>query len=141
MTLSKDTWQFADYCRFAKLANVMDVPYDIQRRAVFANGMKAARNRSGLSAQQAAALLTAHGLECTRGTLLAWERGQGPTTREPFASDLTIIARVYGCSVDEFFSSEEAPGSPAIFASNALRKADGNGQSKWPIPGSDPHSG
>jgi transcriptional regulator with XRE-family HTH domain len=68
--------------------------------------MKAARKRSGYTAQEAAELLTARGLECSRGTLLAWERGIGPTTREPFASDLAIISEVYGCQVDEFFAVE-----------------------------------
>ena len=37
---------------------------------------------------------------------MAWERGIGPTTREPFASDLAIISEVYGCQVDEFFAVE-----------------------------------
>ncbi len=87
------------------LTRLFYVPYDITRRASFANGLKAARKRSGLSAQDAASQLTAKGIDCTRGTLLAWERGSGPTTREPFASDLPMIASVYHCTVDLFFSS------------------------------------
>jgi hypothetical protein len=38
---------------------------------------------------------------------LAWERGIGRTSREPFASDLAVIASVYGCSVADFFSPVE----------------------------------
>ena len=78
--------------------------FDIGRRNVLSAGLKAARNRAGLSANEAASLLVSRGIPCKRGTLLAWERGSGQSTREPYASDLTMIASVYGCSVDEFFN-------------------------------------
>lgn len=78
--------------------------YDMSRRAALAEGLKAARRETGLSASSASALLVAKGLRCSRGTLLAWERGTGKTSREPFASDLATIAALYGCSVDAFFS-------------------------------------
>lgn len=85
--------------------------YHVERRAQLANGLKSARRNSGLSAQTAASLLATHGIRCSRGTLLAWERGQGKTSREPFASDLHAIASIYGCTVDDLFSrrSEPAP--------------------------------
>ncbi len=73
--------------------------YSADRRAALARGLKAARRQAGLTAGDAAAKLTDAGLHCKRGTLLAWERGIGSTSREPFASDLCIIARVYGCEV------------------------------------------
>jgi len=59
--------------------------------------------KAGLSAAAAAKLILAAGIKCRRGTLLAWERGNAPTCREPFASDLPIIAGVYGCDVSDFF--------------------------------------
>jgi transcriptional regulator with XRE-family HTH domain len=74
-----------------------------ERRHQLAAGLKAARHKSGLSASQAADLIAIKGLACTRGTLLAWERGTGGTSREPFASDLSVLASVYGCRVMEFF--------------------------------------
>lgn len=80
------------------------MPYDVDRRAQLAEGLKAARRTSGLSAQSAANMLAAHGIRCSRGTLLAWERGRGKTSREPFASDLNAIAIVYGCTVDDLFA-------------------------------------
>jgi transcriptional regulator with XRE-family HTH domain len=82
--------------------------YHANRRAVFAACLKTARRKSGLSASKAAQLLQSHGLACTRGTLLAWERGQGPTSREPFASDLSIIALVYGCGIEALFDCNGA---------------------------------
>ncbi len=78
--------------------------FDIEGRRTLALGLKTARKRCGLSALRAASLMAERGLKCTRGTLLAWERGAGVTSREPFASDLTVIASVYGCSVQDFFS-------------------------------------
>jgi transcriptional regulator with XRE-family HTH domain len=80
--------------------------YDCQRRTVLGTGLKAARKRAGLSAKKAANVLLQKGLRCTRGTLLAWERGGGLTSREPFASDLVVIASAYGCSVEDFFRVE-----------------------------------
>ncbi len=79
--------------------------YDVHRRTLLAQGLKGARQRLGISARDAAAQLTAHGLDCTRGTLLAWERGGGRTSREPFASDLAVVAAVYHCAVAEFFNA------------------------------------
>lgn len=81
------------------------MPYDHLRRAALAEKLKAARRAAGLSASVASALIDAKGLKCSRGTLLAWERGFGRTSREPFASDLAVIAQVYGCSVEHFFNS------------------------------------
>lgn len=87
--------------------------YDIERRTVLAVGLKAARKRAGLSANKAASLLLSRGLRCTRGTLLAWERGGGMTSREPFASDLVVIADAYGCSVQDFFQMGRSETTPA----------------------------
>jgi hypothetical protein len=42
-------------------------------------------------------------IPCTRGTLIAWERGEGVTSREPFASDLGVLALVLRCQVSDFF--------------------------------------
>jgi len=84
---------------------------------LLASGLKAARNKAGLSANGAAGLIAVRGVACTRGTLLAWERGAGCTSREPFASDLSVIANVYGCKVGEFFrqaSLVEGNGKPAL---------------------------
>ena len=86
--------------------------YDSHRRTVLGAGLKAARKRSGLSAKKAASLLLQNGLKCTRGTLLAWERGGGFTSREPFASDLIVIASVYACSVEDFFSAQAVAEKP-----------------------------
>src|SRR5579859_2458620 len=83
--------------------------YDSHRRAMFAKGLKAARQRAGVSAQEASAQLAARGLECSLGTLLAWERGVGTTTREPSASDLAVIAAIYACPVDFFFQEFKRP--------------------------------
>lgn len=83
--------------------------YHVERRAQLASGLKAARRNSGLSAQTAASMLAMHGIRCSRGTLLAWERGRGKTSREPFASDLQAIAEIYGCSVDDLFSRHNEP--------------------------------
>ena len=81
--------------------------YDPICRWTFADGLKAARNRAGLSATKAAARIAAMGIQCSPGALLSWERGRG-STREPFASNLTVIASVYGCTVNELFNQ---PGS------------------------------
>ena len=77
--------------------------YDADRRAILGRGLKAARQNSELSARAAVVKLAEGGLHCTRGTLLAWERGRGPTSREPFASDLCLIAAIYGCRIEELF--------------------------------------
>ena len=82
------------------------MPYHAKRRIHLAMGLKAARRRAALSAKAASAFLTAEGIPCRRGTLLAWERGEGPTSREPFASDLATIAAVYGFAVQDFFDYE-----------------------------------
>jgi len=87
------------------------VSFDIDRRTALGRGLKTARNRAGLSVKEAASKLSSLGLECKRGTLLAWERGGGRSSREPFASDLGVIAALYGCRVDEFFPLDQ-PGIP-----------------------------
>ena len=89
------------------------MPYHQDRRRKLAACLKQARKLAGLSASQASARMRAHGLRCTRGTLLAWERGIGITAREPFASDLIIVASVYGCAVDHFFKCEAHLVQPA----------------------------
>ncbi len=81
------------------------MPYNVGRRTVLARGLKTARQQAGLSAKEAAERLTAAGVSCTRGTLLAWERGGGRTSREPFASDLWLISQAYGCSANDLFSN------------------------------------
>jgi transcriptional regulator with XRE-family HTH domain len=91
--------------------------YDNGRRNLLGNGLKMARKRAGYSAKKAAGVLLQQGLRCTRGTLLAWERGAGVTSREPFASDLVVIASAYGCTVQDFFAFEPAhPIAPPIIA-------------------------
>jgi transcriptional regulator with XRE-family HTH domain len=80
--------------------------YDPERRRLLGLALKTARQRTGLSAAAASALIIAKGLKCSRGTLLAWERGAGRTSREPFCSDLNLIAAVYQCSVNDFFYNE-----------------------------------
>lgn len=82
--------------------------FDPERRARLARGLKRARERAGLTSKEAAAELTRLGLPCTLGTLLAWERGSGVTSREPFASDLGLIAELYHCSVEALFADEAA---------------------------------
>jgi transcriptional regulator with XRE-family HTH domain len=79
------------------------VSFDIDRRTALGRGLKTARNRAGMTVKEAASKLSSLGLECKRGTLLAWERGGGRSSREPFASDLAVIATLYGCQVNEFF--------------------------------------
>lgn len=86
--------------------------YNAERRRSLALGLKAARRRANVSASHASQMIAANGVKCSRGTLLAWERGVGRTSREPFASDLAVIARVYCCKVDEFFM-EAAPDAGA----------------------------
>ena len=81
--------------------------FGAERRLRLARGLKAARKKAGLSATQASNRITAKGISCGRGTLLAWERGYGGTSREPASSDLPAIAEVYGCRVSGFF--EEVP--------------------------------
>jgi transcriptional regulator with XRE-family HTH domain len=73
------------------------------RRSVLASGLKAARHAAGLSAKDAAELISAAGVRCTRGTLLAWERGIGTTSREPYGSDLPVIVAVYRCTIADLF--------------------------------------
>ena len=58
-------------------------------------------------AAQAATAISAIGLPVTSGTILAWERGAGVTAREPFASDLPVLASVYGCSIGELLQEME----------------------------------
>lgn len=82
--------------------------FDPERRARLAKGLKRARERSGMTSKEASAELTQRGLPCTLGTLLAWERGTGVTSREPFASDLGLIAELYRCTVESLFADEPA---------------------------------
>lgn len=77
--------------------------YHPDRRKRLGECLKAARKQAGLSATKAALLLQSKGLRCSRGTVLAWERGLGHTSREPFSSDLRLIAEAYACTVDDFF--------------------------------------
>ena len=77
--------------------------YDCDRRRELGGKLKTARQRTGLSAADAARMISAFDVRCTPGTVLAWERGSGGCAREPFASDLLVIAMVYRCSVDEFY--------------------------------------
>jgi transcriptional regulator with XRE-family HTH domain len=102
------------------------VPYNVGRRTVLARGLKLARQQAGLSAKTAAEKLTASGVSCTRGTLLAWERGGGRTSREPFASDLWLISQAYGCSVNELFSrgAAEATGDEIATSSTEAPAAE-----------------
>jgi transcriptional regulator with XRE-family HTH domain len=90
------------------------VGYDAQRRLILGLGLKAARQKAGLTAGKAASLIAERGIRCRASTLFAWERGIGPGSREPFASDLAMIAAVYGCTVDSFYrnpTAEPAPGA------------------------------
>ncbi len=100
------------------------MPYNVGRRTILAKGLKTARQKAALSAKEASERLTAAGVNCTRGTLLAWERGGGRTSREPFASDLWLISHAYGIAVSELFvlgselvdataSEANATGAPA----------------------------
>lgn len=96
--------------------------YDAERRKLLGLNLKAARRRAGLAASTASALIAAKGLKCSRGTLLAWERGVGRTSREPFCSDLNLIASVYQCSVNDFFRNAvqvTANGNGASVQANA----------------------
>ena len=77
--------------------------FNTERHVKFAHGLKTARQKAKLNAKDASSLIVAAGIRCTRGSLLAWERGGGATSREPFASDLPMIAKVYGCAVVDFF--------------------------------------
>jgi hypothetical protein len=87
--------------------------FDSNRRTALAHGLKAARRHAGLGSAEAALEITRRGLACQRGTLLAWERGSGATSREPYASDLTILAAVYDCTIGELFA-KLAPGASAV---------------------------
>ena len=87
--------------------------YDIERRTRFARRLKAARQRAQLSAKQASERLTSMGVACSRGTLLAWERGGGRTSREPFASDVALLAAAYGCDVNSLFDDTPVPQEPS----------------------------
>ena len=80
------------------------------RSTNLARGLKSARTRAGLDAKEAAKLLNGSGITCRRETILAWERTDGETSREPSPSDLAINAAVFGCSVGELFIGPE----PAI---------------------------
>jgi transcriptional regulator with XRE-family HTH domain len=88
--------------------------FHTQRRAAFAARLKKIRRKSGLSASAAAELIRNHGLACSRGTLLAWERGQGTTSREPFASDLSILAAVFNCRIEDFFGGDAEADPPHV---------------------------
>jgi transcriptional regulator with XRE-family HTH domain len=99
------------------------VGYDIERRTNLAKRLKAARQRAALSAKEAAEKLTSLGVACSRGTLLAWERGGGRTSREPFASDLNVLATAYACSVNVFFDEMPGPDPAASDASPTLPHA------------------
>lgn len=103
--------------------------YDPERRQRLGLALKAARQRAGLSASAASALIVAQGLKCSRGTLLAWERGIGRTSREPFCSDLNLIASIYKCSVNDFFAGmlplEDGNGTSPATRANPAPSADG----------------
>ena len=55
--------------------------FDIDRRTSLGRGLKAAQIAAGFSVKEAASKLSSFGLECKRGTLLAWERGGGRSSR------------------------------------------------------------
>lgn len=115
--------------------------YNIERRKMLGMALKAARQGAGLSASAASALIAARGLKCSRGTLLAWERGVGRTSREPFCSDLNLIAAVYQCSINDFFTNALEPsaanGQAATVDHSDVPTADGHrvpaiaGASRW----------
>ncbi len=119
--------------------------YDIERRTNLAKQLKAARQRAALSAKDAAEKLTGLGVACSRGTLLAWERGGGRTSREPFASDLGTLARAYDCSVSDFFNriaqpaasvdGHARPDARGIFEPHF----DGDGNHDGRLPDNVPH--
>ncbi len=75
--------------------------FDIDRRARLGRGLKIARRKLALTCADAARLISTAGVRCSEATLMAWERGRGRGSREPFASDLSVIARVYGCRIDD----------------------------------------
>lgn len=80
---------------------------NVDRRGDLDRGLKAARKKTELGATAAAHLIALTGIKCGRGTLLAWERGNRAMSREPFASDLPIIAEVYCCNIGDFFISSD----------------------------------
>lgn len=104
--------------------------YNPERRQRLGLALKTARQRAGLSASAASALIMARGLKCSRGTLLAWERGIGRTSREPFCSDLHLIASIYQCSVNDFFSNTAQTETSDSSAAAAVRTGppSGDGQ-------------
>ena len=77
--------------------------FNSERRATLARGLKAARRKAGLSVKEVTNILAVKGLQCRHGTLSAWER-HSDSSREPFASYLPILATIYDCSVDDFFT-------------------------------------
>lgn len=82
-------------------------------REAFGRRLKAARLRAGLSLEAAAKLLTDAGLECSDEDLLEVEQGIGTPPCEPNPSDLPAIARIYGCSVEDFFRGQDSTGPSA----------------------------
>lgn len=84
--------------------------FNSDRRAILSRGLKSARQKARLSSREAIAMLSANGLSYRRSTLLAWEH-HGDSSREPFASDLPILAIIYNCSVEDLFA--ESSGSYA----------------------------
>lgn len=84
--------------------------FDTERRARLGRGMKACRTKAGLTRADASSMISVAGIRCSPATLMAWERGRGGGSREPFASDLVMIAGVYHCRIDELcgYSSAES---------------------------------
>ena len=78
-----------------------------RRHASLAYGIEAARRRSGLTVEEASHALTRRGIRCRCDTLLMWERGHGPSSREPRASDLSVIAEVYECDIADLLKGPD----------------------------------
>jgi hypothetical protein len=83
------------------------------RRCRFAARLKAARIAANLSEVEAGLLLAASGVMCNRTTILAWEGAAGPEFIEPMASDLPIVAAVYGCAVESLYGECPQERTPA----------------------------
>ena len=77
--------------------------YDQSRRDCLAERLKAARTQAQLSQLEAVEQMRALGLACSIDTLRGWEHGR----TEPMASNLPILAAVYGVSSEFFFESWE----------------------------------
>ena len=99
------------------------MPYNIDRRSDLACGLKSARRNMKLTAASASKLISAKGVKCARGTLVAWERGNGLGSREPFASDLPIIAGIYECDVADLFRQPPTGNINQQFAEQCLESA------------------